>query len=239
MADRFYIRLRYLKAVHYIFYTLGVFSLTVAITLWNDYASGSFVFACLSAVHMSGSMLLAYFFYKDYTKELAASSILKSYGLPYFAISITTVLVTEALFIVIPGFSQMMYYMLFANYYYVFIMVIAATLYKVKPVHRLFRMQDRKALEDAKSIALKRSGMKEIGEYRVGTDPVVDQVLDDIHADRGSAANIKKLELEVCLNKVREIGSWIREAKMRGESPYKIKQLEEKKREYDEKARSI
>ncbi len=232
--ERVYIRSYYLKAAHYFFYSMSVFSLTVTVSFWRSFMIKSLMFAFFCIIYANIGLWLAYFFYKDYEKEIKGMFVLRRYAPPYVILSIFVVFGAEMLIFTSPDLGNLIFSMLFINYYYVFIVAIGAALYMLKPVRRLFEFRTKRILRNAKSIVLKYSRLPDIKDYKPGTDPIIDEILDDVWGNKDyPVPHVQRLEIEVCRNRIEEIQAKIDVAETENRNKEVIRSLKRKKSRYE------
>jgi len=234
--EKIYIRAQYLRIAHYLFYSLAVFSVTSALALYGmfaDQAIGLFIF---SLMYLNASMWLAYFFYKDYKIQLKDIKVVSRYAKPYLILSIAVFVMTEMFIFLVPEMGGLLFSMMFINFYYAFIIIIGAALYLVKPVRRLFDFQSAQALRKGKEIASRYSHLSEVISYKIGSNPFIDEVLDEIWSNRGyPVPHVQRLEVELCQEKISEIEGRIELANKWNWSRKIKEHLDREKKRYEKK----
>jgi len=90
--DRIFVTAQYLKIAHYLFFSLAVFSVTSAFSLWNYFIEESIGFLIFSVIYLNATLWLAYFFYKDYKLELKNIMVITRYAKPYIILSLSVLL---------------------------------------------------------------------------------------------------------------------------------------------------
>ena len=220
---------------HYFFYAMSVFTITVAINFWDSFLVESITLLFFSLFYINASLWLAYFFYKDYEKDILGFSALKNYALRYMGLSIYVVFMTVLLIYMVPGFGELIYSILFINYYYAFAIVIGVLLLVFKPVRILFRFPGGDVIYKAKKIAVKYSRMSELESYAPKTDPIIDSMLEEVWSHKDNPVDyVKNIESYMCESKIREIESNLKFAKLQGKAPHIIEGIQKKKDRYQE-----
>ncbi len=232
--EKIYVRSNYLKAAHYFFYSMAVFSLIFAITFWESFAIESVMFVVFFIIYITVSLIIAFFFYRDYKKQLEGIVLIKAYAIPYIALSFFIIFATELLSFVSPEFIELVYSALFINYYYVFVIIIGAVLYVLKPVRTLFKFRSRYVLRNAKKIALRYSRLADIKYYKEGTDPLIDDMLDDIWSHRYyPVPQIQKLEIRMCDDHIKTTTQKLKIENAEKKNPDIIERLKKEKERYE------
>jgi hypothetical protein len=231
--ERIYVRARYLKIAHYMFYSLAVFSITSAFALWSSFTEQSVGMIIFSVIYLNASIWLAYFFYKDYKIQLEKVIVVTRYARPYIILSISVFAMTELLLYLIPEMGGLIYSMMFINFYYAFIIIIGGFLYLIKPIRRLFEFQSARALRKGMEIASKYSHFSDVLNYQIGTSPFIDEVLEDIFNNKDfPVPHIQRLEIEVFQSKISDIESRLELAKKWKWSPKIVSHLVNQKDRY-------
>jgi hypothetical protein len=234
--EKIYVRARYLRIAHYLFFSLAVFSVTSAFALSGLFAGeviGLFIF---SLMYLNASLWLAYFFYKDYKIQLKDIRVVSRYAKPYVILSIAVFAMTELLIFLVPEMGGLIFSMMFINFYYAFIIIIGAGLYLVKPVRRLFDFQSAQALRKGKEIARKYSHLGDVINYKIGSNPFIDEVLDEIWSNKDyPVPHVQRLEVELCQDRISEIDGRIELAKKWNWSKKIKEHLEREKKRYEKK----
>jgi hypothetical protein len=234
--ERFYIRAYYLKAAHYLFFSLAVFSLTFALSVWSTFLVESIALLIFTLIYINASLWIAYFFYKEYKIQVKNVIVVSRYAKPYIILGIVVFALTELLIIFFPEIDSLLFSMMFINFYYTFVIILGASLYLVKPIRMLFEYQSHRALTRGKQIASRFSHLSELTNYKIGTNPFVDEVLDDIWSNRTyPVPHVQRLEIELCQSKISEIEGRIELADKMNWSPELRKHLEREKRKYEKK----
>ena len=113
---------------------------------------------------------------------------------------------TQLLVAITPGMTGLIYSLMFINFYYAFVIMIGASLFLIKPVRRFFEFHRNLALKKGREIAIRHSNLKEVTRYRIGSNPFVDEVLDEIYSNRVyPVPYVQRLEIELCQNRISEI----------------------------------
>jgi len=233
--EKFYVRIYYLKASHYFFYAMSIFSLMFAIFFWQESITHSIIMLVSFIVYVNMSLWIAYFFYKDYAEEVKDMAVLKIYSKPYIALSSVVIVLTLILMFLAPNFSGLLYSSLFINYYYVFIIITGFILYTIKPVRRFFEFQRVRALNKGKEIAAKYSHLTDVRHYKIGSSPFIDEMLDDVWVNREyPLPGVKKIEIEICQSRINEIDARIELAREEGRGPEIAKLLKSEKERYED-----
>ncbi len=231
--DRILIRRAYLKTLHYIFFSLSVLSLTAAISFWESYTVQSVLLLIPFVAYTNSSIWLAYFFYKDYTDEVKNIFVLRFYALPYVLLGAISLLATEAIVLLSPLLSGLLYSFFLVNFYYTFVIMIGAGLYLFKPVRRFFEFQTRLFVSRGRELAMRFSRLKDIRRYEPGQDPVMDEMFEEIWSHKEyPTPYIQNLEIAVCENRIVEIDTELRMIKRAKGSPRAVESLMEKRKRY-------
>jgi len=234
--EKLYVRAQYLKIAHYFFYSMAVFSVTTAFALWETFLFESVGLLIFSIIYLNATLWLAYFFYSDYKLQLKDVRLITRYAKPYVILSITVFVMTELFVLIIPEISGLIFSILFINFYYAFIIIIGAAMYLIKPVRTIFNFQMTRALKNGKEIAMEHSSLEEVANYRIGTDPFMDDILEDIWNNRDfPVPNVQRLEIEACQKKINEIQGRMELAKKLNWSQNLTAHLEREKKRYEKK----
>ncbi len=197
--ERIYIRIWYLKGLHYFFFSLAVFSVTAGIMFFDFMTFESLNFFVLGYFYCLSSLLIAYYFYKDYKKTIEPLMVIKLYFLPYMALSLWTIGTMALLIWTLPQILSLMYSFLFVDYYIFFFIAIGFLLSRFRVVSKLFEMYNDFVLNNAMRIAKQHASFVDVNEYEIGSSPETDEILDDIWVHRDYPLPfIRKLELSIC-----------------------------------------
>jgi hypothetical protein len=232
--ERVSVMRQYLKAAHYFFYSMVVLSLTSAIIFWDMFTRESVVFVIYCMLYANVSVWLAYFFYKDYRQELQGTEAVRRYIKPYAMLSVFVVLGAEALAIMAPDLGLLLVSLLFINFYYIFIVIIGLSLYLLKPVRRLFQFETGRTIKNGKKIAAGLSRMRDVRSYRPGTDPIMDEMFEDVWEHRDyPVSQVQRVEAEFINRRIRDVEHRIYLEERRESSPMIMKRLEGEKQKYE------
>lgn len=211
--ERIYLRAYYLKVVHYLFFSLSVFSLTSAIIFYDNFMRESVAFIIFCVIYANVSVFIAYYLFKNYKQQLESIQVIRRYAFPYIVLGLLVFAMTELLSLFIPRLGSLIISLLFINYYYVFIIIIGCLLVILKPVQKLFEFQSKFALTKAKEIAISFSSLSIINSYKIGTNPIIDEILDDIYSNRKyPTPHVQRLEMELIQAEIDYLQSRIVEA---------------------------
>jgi hypothetical protein len=208
--ERIYIRIWYLKSLHYFFFSLAVFSVTAGIVFFDFMAWESLSFFVLGYFYCLSSLLIAYYFYKDYRETVEPLMVIKLYFLPYMVLSLWTIGTMVLLIWTLPHILSLLYTFLFVDYYIFFFIVIGFALSRFRIVSKLFEMYNIFILRNAMRIAKKYASFVDVTEYSIGNSPETDEILDEIWAHRDYPLPfIRKLELSICDKHVIDINNML------------------------------
>ncbi len=242
-VDRIYIRILYLKSLHYFFFSLAVMSLTAGIMFFDLTTWESLNFFVLGYFYFAASLVIAYYFYKDYRETLEPIKVVRFYLLPYMVLVFFTIGFMVLFVLTAPSIIQLIQSFLFVDYYVFFLIAIGFLLSRFKLVSRLFEMYNVFVFRKAKKLAKKYAYLVNIDEYEIGSSPEIDEIFDEIWIHKNyPLPYIRKLEIAICERHIVKINRAL--VKMRGrgvdESGKKvIEALEKLKQDYFEKIRKI
>lgn len=204
--DRLYVKLYYLKIAHYMYFAMGVFSLTAAIIFWNEFPDQSLYMLLPCLIYSGVSMWSAYYFYRDYRHEVEPLIFVKNYVLPYMVLALWTLFMTVLMIYLVPFLKELMYSFLFINYYFFFVLVVGVAVSRFGVIKQLFHFYSTMNLKRGLSIASRGAMVMNLSEYVVGTDEIIDGMLDEILTEKKHpGAKIRMLEIELCKKHIREI----------------------------------
>ena len=241
--ERIYIRIWYLKCLHYLFFSLAVLSMTAGIMFFNFAILESINFFFLGSFYCISSLLIAYYFYKDYRETVEPLRVIRVYLAPYIILDFWTIGIMALLVWTFPSIISLIYSFLFIDYYIFFFIITGLVLSRFKIVSKFFEMYNVLVLNGAMRIAKEYVRFVDISEYSVGSNPEIDEILDEIWAHRGyPLPHIRKLEIAMCEKDIMDLNKMISRMRERGadESQQRIiKHLENIKDGYLEKIREI
>jgi hypothetical protein len=207
--EHFYIRLYYLKILHYFFFSLGVLSLSLSIVLYDVLMLGSQTLVLLSLFYCGASLYIASRFLKHYRKPTKTGQLIKT-GLPYVLLTFYTIGMLFSFIYFFPWILQLIYSMLFVNYYIFFVLIIGILLGRFEVVGRLFIVYSDISLERAMKIVLEYSMIPNTKKYEAGADPKTDEALENVWAHKKyPLPYVREFEKEVILKRIREIDDTI------------------------------
>jgi len=147
---------------------------------------------------------------------------------------------TEAFILIIPGFEGLIFSIMFINFYYAFIIIIGAILYLFKPIRMLFDFQSIRSLRNGKTIAMKYSHFSEVVNYKIGSNPFVDEILGEICSNKTyPVPHVQRLEIELCQNKISEIEGRMELAKKWDWSVKLKNHLDREKKRYEKRIKNV
>jgi len=242
--ERIYIRVYYLKILHYFFFSLSILSLTIGIMFFDFMSFDSLVFFGLSYAYCISSLAIAYYFYKDYKETMEALRIIRLIAFPYIVISVFTVGAVALMASIFPFITELIYSFMFVNFYVIFVLVIGLAMSRFRMVSRFFETYSYIIMRKAKRIAEKYALITDVQQYRIGTNPEADQLLDDIWANRDyPLPYVREFEIALCEEHVRRINRIIGNLKSKpGIEKHEenfMKSMELMKENYMDKIRKI
>jgi len=240
--ERIYISTYYLKTFHYLFFSLGVFSLTAGIMFFDPESLGSFSLFGLTVFYCASSLMVARYFYKNYREIIEPFRVIRIYFLPYLLLVLWTIGSVTLLVWTFPVIASLIYSLLFINYYIFFVIVIGFAASRLKMVSMLFQTYNLYILTRAKSLARRHSMIDDVNDYAVGSDSEIDGMLDEIWAHKKyPLPHVRRFEIALCDRHVIEINRMME--KLRGQPGEKQKRLleslEKMKDDYLQKIREI
>jgi hypothetical protein len=184
-------------------------------------------FYCLS------SLLIAYYFYKDYKKTVEPLMVIKLYFLPYMALSLWTMASMVLLVWSLPQVLALVYSFLFVDYYIFFFIVVGFMLSRFRLVSRLFEIYNDFVLNNAMRIAKEYASFVDVTEYSIGSSPETDEILDDIWVHRDyPLPYIRKLELSICDKHLIDINKILSRMKSDLAAEKKVIKILEREKDY-------
>ncbi len=204
--ERFYVRLYYLKILHYMFFSLGVLSLSIAIILFDIYSLSSRSMIILSVTYTVSSLYIANIFMSQFRKIEKNNREITKQGVRYIFLALYTISLLVIFLNTFPFVVELIYYFIFVNYYIFFLIIIGFILGRFKLVSRLFEVYSDSMLRRAKSFALEYSKYRGLHDYVTGSDERVDEMLETIWSNKTYPLPfIKDLEMYMCNKKIRDI----------------------------------
>ena len=204
--ERFYVRLYYLKILHYLFFSLGVLSLSIAIILFDIYSLSSRSMIILSITYTASSLYIANIFMGQFNRMEKNKKEITKQGIRYVFLALYTVSLLVIFLNMFPYVVQFMYYFIYVNYYIFFILLIGFFLGKFKVISKLFEVYSDNLLNRAKSFVLEYSKYRGIHNYVIGSDERVDEMLETIWSNKTYPLPfIKDLELYMCNRKIMDL----------------------------------
>lgn len=197
--ERFYIRTFYLKILHYFFFSFAVFSITGSMMFFDFLSSESLIFLLLGFFYCGSSMTVAYYYYRSYREVLEPIRVIRTYFLPYMILVLWTIGSMTFLVLFFPYLFELIYSFLFIEYYVFFFIIVGFLLSRFKLVSRLFEVYSIFVLRRGKKIAKEYACAANVDEYKIGSNPEIDEMLDDIWAHRNyPLPYVRKLEIAIC-----------------------------------------
>jgi hypothetical protein len=187
--------------------------------------------------------MVAYYYYKDYKKSIEPIKIVRFYLIPYLVLVFWTVVCMLVLVWAFPSVIALVYSFLYVDYYIFFFIIIGFIVSRFKIVSKFFDMYNIFILQKAMGEAKEHAIYVDVGKYSIGSDPEMDEILDEIWAHRDyPLPYIRKLEIAICEKDIIDINNMMARIKERGVDAMDekiIKHLEKMKDNYLEKIRKI
>jgi len=242
--EKIYISIYYLKILHYFFFSLAVFTLTAGIIFWESFTLESISLFSMCSVYSVFSLYIARSLYKSYRELAEPVIVVRTYVLPYPLLVFWIFALTFLLVYVFPYLTELVFAFLFVNYYILFLLIIGFLIGRLRIVGRLFDVYSYFTLKKAQSVASKYSHVVDVMEYEVGSDPEVDEILDDIWSHRDyPLTHVKELETRLCEIQVIKISKTIKILERRKdrikEEDRLLEGLKDEKSEYMKKIEEI
>jgi hypothetical protein len=240
--ERLYLSASYLKTFHYLFFSFAVFSLTAGIMFFDFARFESLNFFGLGLFYCLASLLAAYYFYRNYREIVEPIRVIRLYALPYIILVFWTILSLTAVVLVTPSILGLVYSFLFINYYMFFVVLIGLAAGRFRFISRFFEVYNFFILGRAKKIARKYALTIYTAHYKIGSDPKLDAILDEIWVHRSyPIPYIRKFETTLCEKHVIEINRILEKLKAHADEKNKttIESLERMKGAYLKKIREI
>lgn len=182
--EKFYVRLYYLKILHYFFFSLGIMSLVFSIIFYDVIIFGSQTLIAISVFYCLSSLFVSTRFLKRYKSLERTPSVLKRVVLPYVVLAFYTLGMTIGFSLFFPWIIQFMYSLLFINYYIFFVIAIGLVLGRFEVVGKLFEVYSDMILKRAMKIVRKYAILPEARNLRTGRNMVSDEFLENVWAHR-------------------------------------------------------
>ncbi len=240
--ERLYLSASYLKTFHYLFFSFAVFSLTAGIMFFDFAMFESFNFFGLGLFYCLVSLLAAHYFYRNYREIIEPIKVIKLYLLPYIILVCWTIGSLTAIVLLTPSIIGLIYSFLFINYYMFFVIVIGLAASRFRFISKFFEVYNVFILGRAKKIAKKYALSIYVAHYKIGSDPKLDAVLDEIWIHRDyPIPYIRKFETALCEKHVIEINRILEKMRARADEKVKttMESLEKMKETYLKKIREI
>ncbi|MBN2042233.1 MAG: hypothetical protein JW754_00340 [Candidatus Aenigmarchaeota archaeon] len=229
--ERFYVRLYYLKILHYFFFSLGVLSLSVAIILFDVYSLSSRSMIVLSITYTASSLYIANIFMGQFSRMEKNRRELTKQGVKYIFLALYTISLLVIFLNIFPHVVELVYYFIFVNYYIFFLIIIGFLLGRFEIVSKIFEVYSGTMLQRAKSFALEYSKYRGLHDYKIGSDETVDEMLETIWSNKTYPLPfVKDLEVYICEKKIKDIDNAIRNFSGRGMNQL-VKVLESEKKQ--------
>lgn len=212
---KFYIRPEHFQTVHYYFFSLGMFTLTIAFML-PSYNIYSFIFMAFYITHSSISWYMSWFLHK----KMKAFYIIQRTS--YIAHHIILTLLSGGLavtfyYIFEATFEAMVTSILAINFFVVFLGFIWYFMGVMKISEKFVEWQEGRKLQIGRDMVLRFRKKRMIDllddeaikSYKWGTDNTIDQVFMDIKmkSEMGSdfGDEVKEVEVGISELKIREL----------------------------------
>lgn len=204
--NKVYITARYLKTFHYLFFYFSVLSMSLGIMLFDYSGVESLNFFVFAIFYSAISFLTAYYFYKDYKAKIEPIKIVKIYFVGYLIIVILTISSLVFLFLITPSILALIYSFIFINYYVLFFLILILFFSRFEFVSKIFEFYNFLNLEKARKIAMEYAITHYIESYKIGSDPKIDEILDDILAHKDyPLPYVRKFEIAICEKRLVEV----------------------------------
>lgn len=241
--ERFYVRIYYLKVLHYFFFSLAVFSITAGTIFFDFVAWDTFYFFGFGYFYFLSSLAVAYYYYRNYREALHAIKIVRLYLIPYTVLVFWTVGFTSLLVLIFPSLLLLVESFLFIDYYVFFVIAIGLVLSRFRVVSKFFEMYNIYVLTEALKIVKQYAHFVDVSGYSVGSNTQMDEILDDIwtHMDY-PLPYIRKFEIAVCEKHIIDMNRMISKMLDRGADETEkriITYLEKMKSDYLKKISKI
>lgn len=241
--EKIYLRAYYMKSLHYFFFALAVFSLGSGVIFFQVLTVESLSFLGLSVFYFLSSETIAYYYYRGYRQFMDPFIVVRTYLIPYMALTLWTIGSLVAFVLFFPSILPLIRSFLFIDYYIFFLIVLGFVFSRMKVVSGLFRMYDKMGLRRAMRIAKRRASSVDVDTYSIGSDPRIDEILDDIltHEDNPESY-VRALEIAVCERHIANTSRIVNNIRKRGAEEEEKDLLESMKKireSYIEKAREI
>jgi hypothetical protein len=241
--ERLYIRIYYLKIFHYLFFSLAIFSMTSGIMFFDFVTWESLSFFVLGYFYCVSSLVIAYYYYKDYRQTLEKMKIVRVYFVPYMVLVFWTIGCFTLLVWTFPSILPLVNSFLFVDYYIFFFIVVGFALGKFRLVSKFFEVYNIFVLRRAMKIAKEHASFVDVSEYKIGSDPEMDEILDDIwvHKDY-PLPDVRKFETAVCESHIASLDKVLGRMRMKvlkETEKTMMKSFENLREDYMEKIRKI
>ncbi len=229
--EKFYIRLYYLKMLHYFFFSLAVMSLTFSVIFYDVIIFGSQILLAISVFYCLSSLYVSTRFLKRYKELERAPSVLKRVVLPYIVLAFYTLGMTLGFALFFPWIIQFVYSLLFINYYIFFVIVIGMVLGRFEIVGKLFEVYSDMILKRAMKIVREYAIIPEARGLRAGRSMVADEFLENVWAHRDyPLPHVRALEKRLILDQIRNIDLSIKVYQSHDDLSMVKKQMEKRTR---------
>ncbi len=234
--EKIYIRAYYMKILHYFFFSFAVFSVTGSMMFFESFSWESASFLFMGIFYCIASMIVAYYYYKNYKQALEPFRIIKAYFVPYMVLVIWTIGSMAVLVLFFPSIRSLIYSFMFIDYYIFFFIVIGFILSRFNVVSKLFDTYTAYNLNKAKKIAKQYAYAANVSYYTVGNNPEMDEMLDDILANKSyPLPHVRRFEIALCERQIIETNRLIE----RSPDATTKETLEKIRDGYEEKIRKI
>ncbi len=237
--ERFYIRLYYLKILHYLFFSFAVLSMSLAVILSGIYVFSSNSMIFLSLVYVSSSLYVARMFMKHYKENIDLKKELSEMTIKYFLISVYIIGMVIVLMNAFPFAVDVVYSFIYVNYYLFFVLLIGFLLGRFKVISMLFEVYSDVVLRRGKSIALEYSRIEEVHKYEIGSDIVIDKILEEIWSNREYPLDyVRDLEKQILRAKMEQIDESIAAFSAKNMTGL-VDQLEKERKKTEDKYKKV
>lgn len=208
--ERFYIRLYYLKILHYFFFSLGVFSLSLSAIFYNVLLLGSQTLVLLSLFYCAASLYIASKFMGRFKKLAKPYIQLTKIGFPYVFLTFYTIGMMFSFIYFFPWVLRLIYSMLFVNYYIFFVLVIGFILSRFEVIGKFFDVYSSVTLRMAINIVIQYAIIPNAKKYESGLDIRTDEALENVWVHRKyPLPYVREFEKSMILRRMREIDELI------------------------------
>jgi hypothetical protein len=225
----FYVRPEYLEAIHYYYFSIGIFSLTAAISFGFS-AVYSAIFVLLYIGQSSFGWYLSWIMQKK-MKEVVVITSWKYAGQHVFLTFFVGAITLFLWFVNAFNEQRLVEFVLYINYFIFFIAVLWLLILRFGLVKTLLDIYDSRIIESAKNLVVKTKEMRSdifkrsiisnnsIMNYEVGTNTDIDELLMNAWREKGTDMlfkRISQIEIAFCTMTVDRLRRWITQTTSKG-----------------------